>query len=641
MKKGFYKKLFFWIFAFLALFEFWCFYKVIFFDDSKSPWIVFLTDRNGEIITDKPNEFWYKKVWNLDLNSKFVKSLLLIEDKNFYLHFWVDVLAKIRALTSNIWAGEVVSWWSTITEQFLKNKYFYKDRRWYLQKLKEANLAFFFSIFYSKDDILKAYLENIYFWNNIYWIQWAIETYFWKQDLNQLTDEEITILLTLVRKPWVKSIKDKNFVNIFERIKKRLDFSFENKITKLNKKESIDRFPFVTKYFCEGKKVDCIGKTSIDANLQKFTKNTLNKTLNSLQWKNVTNGAVLAINPETMEVLVYLWSRDFANKTVDWQVDILEALRQPGSTMKPFLYLLALQKGAFANNFLIDLKSEYDSFEEGKTYFSENYSLKEYWLVRFQKALWNSLNNATVRLAKEIWLNEIFSYYKENWIKFLENDYQFYGYSLVLWNPSLTLKNLAVSYINLIPDFETRTDRKLNFYFVEKTEKVERKLDKNKFLLYKILQNPDNRDISFWVNSILNTSLSQAVKTWTSSNFKDNVVISYNKNFLLLVWVWNTDNSSMKWVTGITGAGYIWHQIVEEAILKWYLKKDDYMMPEWISKLDYCLDKNCFRKEVNYDKSEAKYDSRILERYFPEKDIFEKVSDLEKHQLKDLWFEIK
>ena len=64
-------------------------------------------------------------------------------------------------------------------------------------------------------------------------------------------------------------------------------------------------------------------------------------------------------------------------------------------------------------------------------------------------------------------------------------------------------------------------------------------------------------------------------------------------------------------------------------------------MPEWISKLDYCLDKNCFRKEVNYDKSEAKYDSRILERYFTEKDIFEKVSDLEKHQLKDLWFEIK
>gem|GEM_PF-2485012 len=89
--------------------------------------------------------------------------------------------------------------------------------------------------------------------------------------------------MTLIRKPSVKSINDKDFVSIFERIKKRLGFSFENKITKLNKKESIDRFPFVTKYFCEGKKVDCIGKTSIDANLQKFTKNTLNKTLNSLQ----------------------------------------------------------------------------------------------------------------------------------------------------------------------------------------------------------------------------------------------------------------------------------------------------------------------------------------------------------------------
>lgn len=632
------KKIFFFILVFFVLFELFVFYKVIFFDEKKSPWIIFLTDRNGEVITDKANEFWYKKISEIELESKFVKSLLLIEDKNFYSHFWVNVLAKFRALFSNISSFDIVSWWSTITEQFLKNKYFVWEKRTYLQKIKEANLALFFSFFYSKDEILKLYLENIYFWNNLYGLISAIETYFWKTKLSDLTDEEITILLSLIRYPSAKSLQDKKFSDIFDRIKNRLWFSFEKQIKFLKKRQNIDKYPFVTKYFCEGKKVNCIWKTSIDLELQDFSKNILNKTLKNLSDKNVTNWIVLAIKPETMEVLVYLWSRDFYNKNIDSEVDIIKtALRQPWSTMKPFLYLLALEKWAFANSFLLDLKSEYDSFLDWKSYFSENYSLKDYWLVRFQKALWNSFNNSTVRLAKDIWLSEVFNYYKKYWFKFLEDNYEFFGYSLVLWNASITLENLALSYVNLIPGFEINNNRKLNFSYSEKKEKTGN-IDKNKFLLYKILQNPDNRDVSFWVNSILNTSIFQAVKTGTSSNFKDNLVISYSKDLVLLVWVWNNDNSSMKWVTGITWAWYVWHQVMEKSILKWFVKKYDYKTPAWVEKKPYCLDKNCFRQEIWFDKSDAKYFSRILEKDFSKKDLFIKLEDLEEKRLNDLWF---
>ena len=412
MKKDLLKKIFLGIFILFIVFQIWCFYSILFFDDSKSPWIIFLIDRNWIIITDKANSYWYQKPWKIDLNSKFVKSLLLIEDKNFYSHFWINVLAKLRALTGNISSGAITSGGSTITEQFLKNKYFLKKKRTYLQKLKEANLAFFFSIFKSKDEILKNYLESIYFWNNLYWINSAIEVYFWKYDLNDLTDEEITLLLALLRNPWTKSINEKNFSEMFKRIKTKLNFDFEKKITNLNKKENIDKFPFVTSKFCNWNTKKCIWKTSIDSELQTFAQKTLNKTISKLNSKNVTNWVVLAINPETMEVLVYLWSKDFYSKNIDWQVDILQtALRQPGSTMKPFLYLLALEKWASLNKFLVDLSSSYDSFSEEKTYFSENYNLKEYWLVRFWKALWNSLNNATVRLSKQIWLKEVFEFY--------------------------------------------------------------------------------------------------------------------------------------------------------------------------------------------------------------------------------------
>lgn len=373
--------------------------------------------------------------------------------------------------------------------------------------------------------------------------------------------------------------------------------------------------------------------STIDANLQTFAEKTLNQTLNELKSKNVTNWAIFAINPETWEILLYVWSRDFNSKEIDWQVNVLKSLRQPWSTMKPFLYLLALKEWAGVNDLLIDIENQYDSFQEDKVYISENYTLKEYWLVRLKKALWNSLNNASVRLAKELWLQKVYNFYKEYGFNLPENP-EYYGYSLVLGNPSITLIDLVYSYSKL-----------LNFN------------DSSKVLLYDILSNPDNRDISFWVNSILNTSIYQAVKTWTSSNFRDNLVVSYHPDFVLWVWIGNNDNSPMIWVTWITGAGYIWHQIIEEAIQLWYIKNNDINQlrsSDWKTPSDnilnkssdivqkpYCLDLNCFRQELNFDKANKEYFSKILSWIYDERDVFLGLVREEKEYLEVLGFKFR
>jgi membrane carboxypeptidase/penicillin-binding protein PbpC len=367
--------------------------------------------------------------------------------------------------------------------------------------------------------------------------------------------------------------------------------------------------------------------------LQTFAEKTLNQTLNELKSKNVTNWAIFAINPETWEILLYVWSRDFNSKEIDWQVNVLKSLRQPWSTMKPFLYLLALKEWAGVNDLLIDIENQYDSFQEDKVYISENYTLKEYWLVRLKKALWNSLNNASVRLAKELWLQKVYNFYKEYGFNLPENP-EYYGYSLVLGNPSITLIDLVYSYSKL-----------LNFN------------DSSKVLLYDILSNPDNRDISFWVNSILNTSIYQAVKTWTSSNFRDNLVVSYHPDFVLWVWIGNNDNSPMIWVTWITGAGYIWHQIIEEAIQLWYIKNNDINQlrsSDWKTPSDnilnkssdivqkpYCLDLNCFRQELNFDKANKEYFSKILSWIYDERDVFLGLVREEKEYLEVLGFKFR
>lgn len=603
----------------------YCFFPVIFYEQKSEPWNIVLYDRNGILITDKATEFGYKKIIDLDLESSFVKSLILVEDKNYYNHFWIDILSKFWALYSNLNNKKIVSWWSTITEQYIKNKFFIKNKRTYLQKSREGFLAFYYSLPYlpntlstfedrefTKNKILSQYLQNVYLWNNNYWVGAAIEVYFWKNNLSDLTDEEIVLLLSLIKYPSAKSIYDKEFSNYFDKVKNKLWFDFERKIEKLSKKQNIDLFPFASQDLISTNQT-----LTIDSKLWLFTRDIVNKTLEELKDKNVTNAAVFAINPKTREILIYEWSRDFYSKKIDWQVNVIKSQRQPWSTMKPFLYLMALEKGYWVNNLILDIENEYNSFSQWKTYISNNYSLKEYWLVRLKNALWNSLNNATVRLAFELWLESVYNYYKDYWFKLGETP-EHYGYSLVLWNPSITLQDLVYSYARL-------TDLR----------------DKNKFLLYDILSNPNNRDISFWVNSILNTSIPQAVKTGTSSNFKDNLIVSYHSDFVLWVWVWNNDNSSMIWVTGITWAGYIWRQIIEEAINLWYIKNYDYRVPDWVEKKSYCLDINCFRVENNFDFSNKNYFSRIRDNYYDRKDILQKLNEYEEQKLFDLRFYLK
>lgn len=646
----------------------YCFFPIINYNENinEKPWRIVLYDRFGKIITDKQKKNWYftkleKKDYKNFKDLEIVKDIVKIEDKNFYNHFWVNIFSKFRAIKNNIINNKIVSGGSTITEQYIKNKYFLWKKRTYLQKIREAFLALNFSFFYSKDEILEKYLNEIYFWNNIYWLKSASKIYFNKEKLEKLNQEEIVLLISLINNPWVKSLNEKNFKNYFKKIKNKLNYNFDNKILKLKKIKNLDKFPFVTQRALEQfykeninnkinnqekpiNQIEIILYTTIDSEFQEFSKKMLNETLDSLKWKNVTNGALIWFNPKTMEVLIYLGSKDFYSKNIDWEVDVIKSKRQLWSTLKPFLYLEALQNKANQDDFLIDLENQYNSFKEWKTYISENYSLKEYGLVRLKKAIWNSLNNASVRLAKEIWLVKVWKFFKDYWIDLKYNP-EHYWYSLVLWNPCISLENLAISYVNLLPEFSIKKDRKLNFINNKYSFKIDeldnkKNIDKNKFLLYNILRNPDNRDISFWVNSILNTSIFQAVKTGTSSDFRDNVVISYNPNFILWIWIWNNDNSSMKWVTWITWAWYLWHQIIEKAISKNIIMSYNYKIPKWIKKSNYCLDEKCFRKEVIFVKDDKKYSSSIIENKYYKSDIFENPSIFELNKIKDLGFNV-
>ena len=581
--------------------------------------------------TDKKNQNWYYKHISTDTNSQFVQDLITIENQNYYSHYWVNILSKFRALKDNL-SWEKISGASTITEQYIKNKYFKNSSRSILQKLREAILAVYVNATRDKDNILNIYYHDAYFGNQLYWVWAALEVYFDKSNLDDLTQEEIVLLLSLLNNPWISSLEEAYFQEYFEKVKLRLGYNFKRTyFWKLNKKESVNTFPFITNLYINKwwpySKEDWI-QTTIDSDLQKYTKDVISEQLLKLWWKNVTNAAVFAIIPWDnalkipQEILIYQWSRDFNSQYIDWQVDVIQANRQPWSTVKPFLYLMWLVNWMHPDDLIIDIESEYNSFQNWKTYITENYSLKEYWLVRLKKALWNSMNNATVRLASELWLENVFNFYKQYGFQY-DFDAQHYWYSLVLWNAEITLQQLVENYAQLIP---VKLDNNSDYTY--------------KFLLENILLDPDNRDISFWVHSLLNTSIPQAVKTGTSSDFRDNWVVSYHKDLVIWVWVWNNDNSSMIWVTGISWAGNIWYKVVEKAIELWYINDYEKQIPDNIIEWDYCLDSACFQKEIIYNNIWKHYFSRIADWKYSSKDIPEVLSDYEKDKLVKMWIEI-
>ena len=138
------------IFLIAVSFLTYCFFPVITYspDYANKPWRIYVEDRNWVVITDKSKPNWYYKFIETNLDSKFVKALVDIEDENFFNHFWVDILSKLWALKNNIKNSKIVSWWSTITEQYIKNKFFIDSKRTYLQKSREAFLSFYYSLPY-------------------------------------------------------------------------------------------------------------------------------------------------------------------------------------------------------------------------------------------------------------------------------------------------------------------------------------------------------------------------------------------------------------------------------------------------------------------------------------------------------------
>ncbi|MDE2483296.1 MAG: penicillin-binding protein 1C [bacterium] len=301
-------------------------------------------------------------------------------------------------------------------------------------------------------------------------------------------------------------------------------------------------------------------RTTLDRDLQRFVQAQLVAVLGALGGRHVTDGAALVVENRTGNVLAYVGSPDYFSDAVLGRNDGVQAARQPGSSLKPFMYERALERGAIRSTTILpDVPSAF-AIPGGKLYQPADYSGTFSGPVRVRYALANSLNVPAVRALSRLGTNAFLTRLRALGFDGLTHPASFYGLGLTLGAGEVTLWQNARAYVamarggNLIPLRLLADDAPVHGTQVGDPATWA--------LVTDMLADPHAREFGFGRGSVLDLPFPAAVKTGTSSDFRDTWTIGFTRDYTVAVWVGNFDGSAMRDVSGVTGAGPLWNRIM-------------------------------------------------------------------------------
>jgi penicillin-binding protein 1C len=556
-----------------------------------------ILDRNGQLLYEVLSEGQGRKTY-LKLSEmplQFQQAILAGEDSDFYSHIGVDAGAIARAIFYNYLEQKVTSGASTITQQLVRNLLGTNRERNLQEKLLESVYAVRLSHAYTKEQVLEQYLNTVYFGNLSYGVAEAARNYFGK-NLSDLDLAEISLLAGLPKAPTTynplvnleKAQKRqqyilKRMVELGYITAQEADEAAARRLKFASGKTAIEAPHFVHHILAEledryGEDFVYSGltvRTTLDLNLQKRAERIANYHLDKLQDKNVTNAALLSATVPDGQILVWLGSRDYFDDRIAGQVDIIGSARQPGSALKPFLYLLALERGDTLATIIEDLPVKIQT--GGGVYSPLNYDLDFHGPVRVREALANSFNIPAVKTQEKLGTAEFLGFLRRLGLDTLDRDPEYYGLALTLGGGEIRLKDLANAYFTL-----ANYGRQKPFTDILEIHGVSgstiykwtpppensgigllgRWGRQNSWLIISALSDPNARLKSFGEGSVLELSVPAAVKTGTTRNFRDNWTFGFTPRLLTAVWVGNSDATPMENISGVDGAGPIWHDFM-------------------------------------------------------------------------------
>ncbi len=514
-----------------------------------------------------------------------VDATVAAEDKRFWSHPGVDWRAIARAALANVRHHRVVSGASTITQQLVKLADY--QPRTLRTKLVEALRALRLEREWSKQRILAEYLSRIDYGHFNRGAAAAADFYFHKP-LKALTVAEAALLAGLPQAPSrhdphrhsASALRRRTYV--LQRMRANGWLTREEYTRALREPLRLAspartfRAPHFVDFLLQRERRrptlpgTGVVRTTLDLELQTVAEQCLRRHLAALVEHHVRQGAVVVLDNATGGVLALVGSPDYRSPDAG-QVNGAWAARSAGSTLKPFTYLLAFERGRSPASVVADVPSAFPTTTG--VFAPVNYDRQFHGPVRCRVALANSLNVAAVRVLDALGgPAPLLRALQACGLTTLTRPPEFYGLGLTIGNSEVRLLELVNAYACLARLGEYRPWR-LTFH--PPTPPARRLFRADcAWLIADVLDDDDARRLAFGLESPLRFDFPVACKTGTSSDFRDNWAVGYTPEFTVGVWVGNFDGSPMRGVSGISGAGPILHDLFvwlrERRGVSWY-----------------------------------------------------------------------
>jgi 1A family penicillin-binding protein len=589
-------------------------------------------DREGRLLYEvlDPHGGAHTPVPLDEIPQACIDATVATEDASFYANPGVDGWAIVRALWINLQGGEILSGGSTITQQLARNLLLSPEERAQVtleRKLRESILAWRIARAYGKDEILTLYLNETYYGNLAYGLEAAAKTYFAKSAA-ELDLAECALLAGLPQSPAtynplenLQAAQERQGVVLGLMVKHgylsqeeadraagedlqfaSVAFPIEAPHFVMLVRGQLEREFGLEALYTQGLQV----YATLDLDAQHAAERIVDRRLAQLADtrqdgppRNVNNAAVVVLDPHTGEVLALVGSPDYFEPRIDGAVNGAVTKRQPGSSIKPITYATAFDptraNPLTAATMMVDVRTVFIT-REGGPYVPHNYDREWHGPVLLRQALASSYNLVAVKVLDHVGIDAMAAQARAMGITTFD-DADRLGLSLTLGGGEVQLLELTGAYgafanggFRVEPVLITRVeDASGRVLKVWETAPGERVLNECvAYLITDILSDPFARISTFGEWSVLNLTRPAAVKTGTTTDWRDNWTVGYTPDLVVGVWTGNANNEPMEHVSGVTGAGPIWHDVMEA--LHRGRPVRDFVEPEGMVRVAVCAD---------------------------------------------------
>ncbi|MFZ3324252.1 MAG: penicillin-binding protein 1C [Usitatibacter sp.] len=522
-----------------------------------------LLDRNGERLSRVRIDHERRRGdWTAlaDVSPALVEAVIASEDHRFRMHAgvdWAGMLGAVKQTTIGERRGG-----STLTMQLaaqLNPELERGGRRGLVDKWRQVRQALAMERTWSKDEILEAWLNLAPYRGEVVGVDAASRAIAGKRP-SALDRAESATLAALVRAPNAPAdlvVKRACLVAASDPVV--CDEAQRIADSGLAMRKTRDRFegdaPHLARRLLTTPGEEL--RSTLDARLQRFAAQTLERHIRELDGRNVQDGAVIVLDNETGDVLAYVGSS--GNLSRSPEVDGTVARRLAGSTLKPFLYSLAIERRLLTAASILD-DSPLAITTAAGLYVPQNYDRNFKGPVTLRRALASSLNVPAVRTLELVGYSGFHSRLRNLGLATLDRDAEHYGYGLALGGGEVTLLDLTNAYRALANGGKYAPVR---FSAAGRSDAVQVIDERAAFIVTDILADPAARAGTFGLASALATPYHASVKTGTSKDMRDNWAVGFTQRFTVGVWVGNFSGEAMHDVSGVSGAAPVWRDVMD------------------------------------------------------------------------------